>query len=264
MLNAMLSAGLVPDGLIADGEIHRVPVSENGSKKSGWYVAIEIRGRIFGTFGRWDTGLKVKHRDGIELTSDDIEMIRMVNERVQAEKKRRQAESAERARDMMAAGGNPDGHPYLTRKGISGGPCRVDGDVLMVPMTIGGVVVNVQRIYPDGSKKFIFGGRAKGAALRINGEGDSGQICVCEGYATGATISAATGYPVIVAFSAANLVDVAVEIRRRYPRIGIIICADNDKSGVGERYAKLAAVRCGGVVRMPPGVGTDFNDLGID
>lgn len=53
-------------------------------------------------------------------------------------------------------------------------------------------------------------------------------LLLCEGYATGATLFEATGYPVAIAFDAGNLVAVAAELRKRYKRVQILICADDD------------------------------------
>ena len=92
-------------------------------------------------------------------------------------------------------------------------------------------------------------------------------MCICEGYATAASIHEATGYAVGAAFSAGNLLPVAKALRNKYPNVQLIICSDADKNRVGETKARKAATAVGGIVVLPTfgpdqssGL-TDFNDL---
>ena len=55
----------------------------------------------------------------------------------------------------------------------------------------------------------------------------------------------------------------AQTIRKRLPDTKIILCADNDKSGVGLEKATEAAKAVDGLVCMPPILGMDFNDYAI-
>ncbi len=70
-------------------------------------------------------------------------------------------------RTLLNAGGViraapiPD-HPYLIAKGVRSHSLRQRGDELLVPLYSGGVLVNLQRIAPDGSKRFLFGGADQG------------------------------------------------------------------------------------------------------
>ena len=91
---------------------------------------------------------------------------------------------------------------------------------------------------------------------------------ITEGVATGVSVFDATGYLTVVAFDAGNLKPVAANIRKLYPDHAIIICADNDASGIGKTKADAAAEACGGSVVMPTKVGYDWNDwineFGVD
>lgn len=97
----------------------------------------------------------------------------------------------------------------------------------------------------------------------------SSAICIAEGFATGASIHKATGYPVAVSFDAGNLVSVASIIKKRHPWARLVICADNDhhedgKPNTGILAANNAAKETGGLVAVPElinGAKTDFNDL---
>jgi hypothetical protein len=84
---------------------------------------------------------------------------------------------------------------------------------------------------------------------------------VAEGFATAATIHETTGRPCVVAYSASNLVPVTGILREMYGATqDIVIVADNDASGVGQRYAEQASAKYGARVVIPPIEGMDAND----
>lgn len=84
-------------------------------------------------------------------------------------------------------------------------------------------------------------------------------LYLAEGFATSATINEVTGKPCVVAYSASNLVPIAGIMREKYPTLDICIVADNDASGVGQRYAEQASAKYGVRMTMPPVLG-DAND----
>ena len=67
--------------------------------------------------------------------------------------------------------------------------------------TIAAQCKSLQRIYPDGSKRFLVGGKVQCGHFVIHGPQEK-PIAICEGLATGASIHQATGWTVYVAFSA--------------------------------------------------------------
>lgn len=201
-----------------------------------------------------------------------------------------QAKAAERARHLweQAKPADPE-HPYLKRKGagvhgirqLAEWKRRVYNDagayetvtianVLLVPMRdSAGEICNVQAIFPSASqplgrdKDFLPKGRKKGLS-HVFGS-DSEILCLTEGYATAASIHAATGYRVWVCFDCGNLLDVAETVRDLHPDARIVICGDNDgpdKQGrrAGPEKAREAAAAVGGFVALPPVEGMDFND----
>ena len=107
------------------------------------------------------------------------------------------------------------------------------------------------------------GGKAQGSCCFI---GDSidltprDTILICEGWATGASLFEATGHFTIVAFSAGNLTAVALSTRKHHQANEIMICGDNDASGVGQIAARAAALAINGKYILPDTVGQDFND----
>lgn len=128
------------------------------------------------------------------------------------------------------------------------------GDRLLVPMyDATGRIWNLQRISPDGTKRFLKNGRTCGLfwlAGRVKTA-----ICLGEGVSTMAAVRAATGHPVLAAFSAGNLETVARIWRRARPDLDIVICADDDfhlPKNVGLEAATTAARAVGGRLAVPP------------
>lgn len=79
-------------------------------------------------------------------------------------------------------------------------------------------------------------------------------LCIVEGYATGATIHEGTGYPVVVALNTGNLEPVARPLRKRFPNLRLIFCADDDPTTAGNpRLAKVteAARSVDGLLGFP-------------
>lgn len=187
-----------------------------------------------------------------------------------ARQEREQADAAQVAELLLKSSTPaPADHPYLTRKGVRPHGLRTDGVNLLIPMRdTSGKLHSLQRIAPDGDKRFQPGGRVKGCYFGI-GKPD-GVLIVCEGFATGASIHEATGQAVAMAFNAGNLVEVAQALHAKYPALRLILAADDDhqtSGNPGVTKATEAARAVGGLLatpRFPQGRGdkdTDFNDL---
>jgi putative DNA primase/helicase len=267
---AMLSAGLTPpDEIIMDGKIHRFnsgTKGKGGHDKSGFYIAF-ADGVPAGHFGCWRAGIEQPWRADIGRKLTVAE--EMANTRRMAEAKKlrdaEQAKAREVASDTVAAiwtsaGAASADHPYLARKGIEPHGARVTGDGrLIVPLfDTDGELSSLQYISADGDKKYHPGG-ATGARFWSIGtaEKPSDTVYVAEGFATAATIHEVTGAAVYIAYSASNLVPITGYLREMYQNV--VIVADNDKSGVGLRYAEQAAAKHGARIVVPPIEG-DAND----
>jgi len=157
-------------------------------------------------------------------------------------------------------GASPD-HPYLRRKGIAPHGARVTGDGrLVVPLyDADGVLASLQYIDNEGGKLYHPGGQTGGKFWVLGSMDEPGSIYVAEGFATAATIHQVTSRPVVVAYSASNLVPVTGTLRNLHPTSELVIVADNDRSGVGQRYAEQASAKYGARIVMPPVLG-DVND----
>jgi putative DNA primase/helicase len=165
-------------------------------------------------------------------------------------------------------------HPYLKKKGIPPFSLRQTKDgVLLIPLGIGGRLVNLQMINQQCEKRFLSGGQVKGCFCPIGIMTPDCRIYICEGWATGASVHKATGCPVICAMTAANLDTVATSIRASLgSAVELIIAGDDDRNtegNPGKAYALRAALNCNAKVVFPvwpvdaPRHLTDFNDLDL-
>lgn len=264
---------------VADGTIHRfrVPGDKPGTL-NGWYV-LHLDGIASGAFGSWKAGSS--HTWSSRKPADPMEA-ELIRQRIEQAREQREADQTRRQIATASYAGTlwsearpaaPE-HPYLTRKRIAPHRLRQRGDVLLVPLYADGYLCNLQRIAPDGSKRFLSGGRVKCAYSPI-GTLEPGQpLYVCEGMATGATIHAETGAAVACAMNAGNLLEVGRQLQRHYPDSPLIIAGDDDrqteaegKGNPGRAAATQAAAVLGCGLVLPPipadaplGL-SDFNDL---
>jgi hypothetical protein len=107
-------------------------------------------------------------------------------------------------------------------------------------------------------------GSIKGGAVRLWSAADSTDLLVGEGIETVLAAAQLAGwrYPAWAALSTSGLM--ALGVPRRFKRVTIM--ADHDPSGAGEHAARILAHRLRKrglrvVVRVPPVVGQDFNDV---
>jgi len=278
LLNAMLSAGLAePDKPIQiDGKIHRFNSGTKGKPghdRSGWYIAYPD-GVPAGRFGCWRLGVDHVWRADIGRKLSPVEEMSHIKRIAEA----KQARDAERERQHQVASSvveaiwssaqsaHPD-HPYLKRKGIQPHGARITGDGrLIVPLfDKDGQLSTLQYIeaLPDGKsdKKYHTGGEASGKFWMIGTLDEAGVLYIAEGFATAATIHETTGRPCVIAYSASSLVPVTGSLREMYGAgQDIVIVADHDRHGVGQKYADQASAKYGARVIIPPIEGMDAND----
>lgn len=281
LIDAMRGAGLEPpDQIHLDGKLHRFKsgtkgTPDKGGSKPGWYV-VYGDGIPAGRFGCWRAGIEVTWRADVGRKLSPAE--EMAHARRMAEAKA--ARDAEQAKQYEVAsntvgtiwssaqGASPE-HPYLQRKGIGVHGARVTGDGRLVVPLYGqdGQLSTLQYIAHDGTKLYHPGGQTGGKFWMIGTADEPGSIYIAEGFATAATIHEATHRPVVVAYSASNLVPVTGSVREMYGQAqDIVIVADNDASGVGQRYAEQASAKHGARMVMPPILGdaNDYAQAGFD
>jgi putative DNA primase/helicase len=258
--DAIRSAGLMPPDIIeADGALHRFSSNGKRGDDAGWYL-LHGDGVPAGSFGDWRTDQTRTWRADIGRTLSPADQaahrakVEAMRREREAEEAKRKAEARERANRIWAEAGPCVDHAYLTRKRIKANGARLYKDALLIPMRANGEVHSLQFIDADGKKRFLSGGRVKGCYFSIGPTKGAAALCIAEGFATAATIHEATGYPVAVAFNAGNLGPVAKAMRKRFPAVPLIVCADDDRftpGNPGMAKATEAARSVGGLLAIP-------------
>ena len=247
VINQMSEQGLpqLPHGHpVLDGKIHRF-----GPGKKAWYVLRELeliscRRVITGAFGIWQgtnqNAVSVRlDWEGVSAEERaEIERKQRAFEDQEAAKKLRRAEMAANRARMQWAEAVPavNDAPYLVRKQVGPEGIRVQQDgTILVPIKkyspAGAVLVGLQKIMPDGSKRYSTGMDKIGAGFLLGSlTPETNIIGMAEGYATGATVRQATGFEVAVmlAFDAGSLLAVARQLRADFPDAHILFFADDD------------------------------------
>lgn len=295
VLTEMQRAGLLISHLEPDaGKTIRCKV-EGDHEKRGWYrlttVTIGDQDHLVGAYGVWrgnDNG-KVSVRPGRQVPMTR-EQRAAIAERIAADTRRAKAERAARAeraaqqaavlwRKYQASGQSS----YLARKGVEAVGLRFHPthDTIAVPMLDPkGKIWGVQLIRGADrgarlEKQYWPAGLDKVGHYHLIGGTPRDLVVVAEGYATAWSIHAAVGLPVAVAFDAGNLMPVAKVLRKQYPRVRILIGADDDyrtQGNPGATAAANAALAVDGRYLAPvfegarPSAGpkkgpTDWNDL---
>lgn len=219
--------------------------------------------------------------------------------RREAEQAEMHANAAARAKRIYDAAKPALLHPYATRKNIplrdavrvtswqrtdpeTGERITIDNALVIPIRTLENRgPVSLQAYFPSADNQlkrdrdYLAGGEKSGGFFPLLPlkKDYSGTIVICEGWATGEAIHAATGHQVIVAFDAGNLQPVAESMRQAYPECAIVIAADDDKwhesprkRNAGLCCAVEAASAVNGLVAAPwfadesehP---TDFDDM---
>lgn len=261
------SLGLTPGVVAPDGKWRRCRTTDKPRKRNGSYKLTED-GRI-GFAVNWATMSDVAiWRASADAVVPEFDAARL--DRARSEARRKLIKATQAARDFYESC-KPlvGGHPYLNAHDLDMTGCyglRVDADGwLVVPALRDGKVSTVQRISPDGEKRFWPGASVKGASYTIDRVIASITI-LCEGLATGLALYAAVRQSrILVAFNAGNMLAVAPKI----PTGLAVVAADNDwqtEARIGSNPGVLAAqkaaeaIGCG--LAVPEGIeGSDWSDL---
>jgi phage/plasmid primase-like uncharacterized protein len=273
LIDAMRAAGLQPpEEILMDGKIHRFKSGTKGAPghgdKPGWYLVFGD-GIPAGRFGCWRAGMEVTWRADVGRKLTQTEEMSHAKRLAEAKALRdaaleRQHQVASDTVEKIWTGAQaalPD-HPYLAKKGIQTHGARATGDGrLVLPLyDEDGTLATLQYIDHEGGKLYHPGGQTGGKFWMVGSLDEPGTLFVAEGFATAATIHETTDRPVVVAYSASNLVPVTGTLREMYGATqDIVIVADHDQSGVGQRYAEQASAKYGARMVMPPILG-DAND----
>lgn len=233
-----------------------------------------------------------------ELTPADIDAIREAQKeaaRKLAETRKAEAKQAAQWAALVWSHCTPaTEHDYTTRKQIKPHGLRVLADTagielpgiddsnfwrlkqavgaLVVPMhDANGNVCGIQFIYPaehprreKTDKEFWPAGMAMGGTFGLIGPVQRlGVVLECEGYATAASLHEATGQTVAYAFSANNLLKAGKLLRKAYPRLRLLFCADDDaatEAKTGHNPGVEAAVAATAALEHAAWIKPDFLD----
>lgn len=273
--DALAAHGVTGLAIHADGDIHRFdhPDKKRGNL-TGWYVCPTPEVAVFGF---WHTGEQHTVTLAGEHDPAAAAQARLAAQQAweqrQAERRAQQAETAEQARRWWAdASPAAPAHPYLTKKRLAPHGLRQRGNALLVPLYRDGELVNLERIFPDGGKYPLTGGRVSGVAGLVGRLAGADRVLIAEGWATAAALHEATQAPVVVARNADNLDAVARRLRQRLPdSVTITVAADDDRftdGNPGMTKARLAALAIGSKVLVPTFCDTcerctDFADVAL-
>ncbi|MDC8753323.1 toprim domain-containing protein [Erythrobacter sp. sf7] len=287
-IEAMQAAGIRPLEPIAHKLAAGQPVrfraeGDRPGRRNGWAV-LHLDGVPAGVFRHYRLGIRSIWRAGSDpralAPAERRAIMAKANEaeaRRKAETRAKQDAAAKQAQALWKAAISAEpAHGYLTAKSLAPFGIRQSGTALLVPMFDPAFRLwNLQRIAPDGGKRFLSGGRIEGlfwphAMHLADGRPSPGPLVIGEGFATVAAIHEATGHAVAAAMSARNLEPVARAMRGLFPARQIIIAADNDchlAENMGLRLARKAAESIGGLLAIPRpetsrgNSGADFADL---
>lgn len=243
-IRTALGVELPAGGLVVDGRIHRF-----GPKRRCWYMLREYATKrgvrvVVGRFGDWKLGQVALEIERTAMADDEwreFQRRREADQKREAERRAQRARNAaNRARQQWMSASVEGASPYLARKGVTAEYVKffTDGTVLVPGWRFDqlnergqATMVGLQKIAPDGTKRFNRGMEKAGAAHRLGKQPVEGEpMLLAEGLATALTLREATdrAYPVFIAFDAGNLLPVARILRARYPKSPLLVCADDD------------------------------------
>ena len=269
---AMLAAGIEPPtDIVANGKIQRFTVDgDKKGSKNGWYVLFPDFPPA-GAYGCWKRNIKMTFSPDIYQNHTQARIQHA--DRLDSLKRQINREGEKRVAIKLweQSPSATNGCKYLLAKKVQSHGLRYYKNTILVPvMDCQGDIHGVQKIWPDGSKRFVSGTDKRNHFFLIGLVRENTSILIAEGYATAATLHEVTGLAVIVAFDSGNLKPVSYEIRAQFPLNQIVICGDDDHSvtdNPGRTKAGEAAEAIGALLAIPIFQGsrddsdTDFNDL---
>lgn len=226
---------------LASGSLIRFRCEGDGKGKQNGWAILYLDERPAGAFGnyRMNTGT-LKWKSGSDrpaLSQAERDALRhewqQAKDKRDAERRNNEYQAALAAADLWSRAAMASGsHSYVYHKMLSPNGLRQMGEELLVPMYgDDGCLWNLQRIWPDGTKRFLKGGRTEGL-FTIIGKLDKAtqRAGFAEGYATADAIHLALSIPIVVAFSSANLPRVGRLWANVRPDIEWTVFGDDDRA----------------------------------
>lgn len=291
-LDVIRVTGLAPPDTIEPGKLYRFPgVGKRKYNTAGWCILFDDG--LGGCFGDWSSGLsenwQAKNNKIYTASERSAFKLYVADARAMAKKERQAKQDAAASRATHIWNSATPLHydnPYLKLKGIDEAcDCLFNdyvvkqiNDVIVLPIhDFYGHLSSLLFIKPDGSKRFLTGGRKSDCVIHIQNELIAApqsfphQVIICEGWATGCTLAYKNPYAtVLAAIDAGNLVSVALSVSNTWEATTLIIAGDDDRltpGNPGATKAREAAAATGALLALPqwpadaPNTLTDFNDL---
>lgn len=265
-VQALQAVGIVPPLHIpSDGRVVRCKTTDHPHKKNG---AFAFHGD-WAWFQNWATMQEAQiWQTDKPMTVARQREIQREQVRIAAEQQAAKKAAKERLQRWFASLLiKPIASDYLERKGLSNlglNRVRMDGNDLIIPVYRNNQLTTIQRISPNGEKKFAFGCSSKGGYFVIGNKTDL--TVFAEGFATGLAIyQAIRNCRVVVCFSAGNVPVVAKDWMAAGKIKGFtVVACDNDyqtSNNAGVTFGKQAAEIIGCNAVYPQGInGTDYDD----
>lgn len=263
----------------------------HGKENAGWFTCQEIElssGKkiLKANYGDWRTGEKFSWRsdeiDALYSSQELQELLekeKALQDTQEKEEKLLQQEAKKKAGYIYQQTAPASlTHSYLASKKIGSLPKNLikyseKTDSLVVPIVNpSGELCSLQFIDGSGSKKFLPGGQLDGCYCLLKGSKPE-KVLLCEGLATGLSLTEHSQYSVVVAFNAQNLPKVAttllgLQAEGKIPQsTEFVVAADNDfytKGNPGLAKATQAAELLKTGIILPAlhnEKNTDWNDL---
>lgn len=250
----MKELGIPPapaETLTADGQLHRYHVdgdkhgTKNGAYKihtdgvPAWYIhsyhgGISATGK-FTPDGLTGTDAEIYRKRLAD--KDYMKQVERAREITRQRERERQVQAVKEAQELYNTSRPATAeHAYIRLKRIENYDKFREGHdgELLIPLYKAGTgdFQSLQRIFPDGEKRFYYGAPLTGAYFEFEPVSkNNAVILVAEGIATAETVYRLTGrkYRVISAMNCGNLHNVTAPMKQRYPQSSIIVFADNDR-----------------------------------
>jgi len=294
LMDACADAGIEYKHVPADGKWHRADLANDRDGKADASIMLFADG-MGGIVMNWKDGEPRAFfaDDGRNLPAVDRELRKRRTAEARAKADEERAARARHAATTTIAVWNKatparDDHPYLVRKGVAptaglremdaekvgalinyapeSDGVKLAGRILIAPVRRRDTFSTFEMIDEHGRKSALAGGTKSGGYWATGRIADGAAIYVCEGVATGISLSECADGVAVSALSCSNLPKVAAQMRERYPTSRIIVCGD---IGNGAAKAREAAEMIGAAVAFPefgpnrPDGATDFNDLHV-
>ena len=226
---------------LASGSLIRFRCEGDGKGRQNGWAILYLDERPAGAFGNYkaNTGT-LKWKSGADrpiLSQSERDALnaewRAASDRRIQEQQNNSRQAALAASDMWqrAVPATLD-HAYITNKMLDPMPLKMLGDELLIPMFADdGCLWNLQRIKHDGQKRFLKGGRVDDLFTFVGDvTPNTTEAVIVEGYATGDSVHQSVGLPVIVSFSAKNMIRVARLFYKHRPEITYTIFGYDDRA----------------------------------